>query len=198
MLDWFKLRSSEFWRQLIAISLGLLAGAKAITSFQSGLHVWQIMALAVLVVVTIGASKFAWKDERRRAPLLSKPPVELVVHNIGWLSEQGHVVVVTRDMSWASDPDLEELLLKKADAGDLTIVAGKPTKRLSELKQRGAMVKIRHDLPKVRFTALRFGTTDCRVLVHQQVKGRVQFREYAQGDFPVYWLCLDLIAAYTH
>jgi hypothetical protein len=60
----------------------------------------------------------------------------------------------------------------------------------------GATVILRRDVPGVRFTALRFGTADCRMLVHHQKGKDVHFRQYSRSDFPVYWLCQDLISSY--
>lgn len=187
-------RTQEFWRQVVAISLAWIAGVKALDSILEDSR-WMLLASMLLTWLTLAGLHFAWVDERRRSPVLVAPPTDLVSPNLKWLSEQGKVVVVTRDMSWAVDPDLTSVLRTKAGHGDLVILASRRTQSLDELLAAGAQVVIDPALPSVRFTVLRYGAADARVLVHRQVRGEVEFREFGAQAFPVFHLCMDLVSA---
>ncbi len=190
---WVRLRSNEFHRQWITLGLGLATGVKAITSFESLSVLWKALLLFLLTGLTIGGLVLAWKDEKRRTPLRHKRPEELVADNEEWLAEQGHIAILTRDLSWVMSDRLEALLVEKAQQGSLSIIASRRSDHLLKLQQAGALVLFRKRVPRVRFAALRYGTSDCRILITRQVRGKVEVREYEQQDFPTYQMCLDLL-----
>lgn len=192
MRQWVSSRSNEFWRQVVAVLLAWLAGLRALDSWLSG-SAWMIIAGGLLTLVTLAGLRFTWSDERKRSPLLVAAPMDLVAQNVKWLSEQGTIVIVTRDMSWTLDAKLQDAVRTKASNEDLVLIAAKISPWLQELKELGAQVVLTRTLPNVRFTVLRYGTSDARVLVHRQVRGLVEFREFTPQEFPTFSLCLDIV-----
>jgi hypothetical protein len=190
-------RSSEFWRQVVAVLLGLLAGVKALHSML-GASAWFGLGCLALGALSIAGLRFAAADEKKRGPLMVKSPEELVVENIKWLGEQGHVVLVTNDMSWVEDPSLDALVDAKSKAQDLTVIASRRTTRFEAWESAGARLIIVPNVPRVRFAILRYKAPDSRVLITRQIKGDVAVFELVQADFPTFNLCMDLVDAYLH
>ena len=188
-------RSAEYWRQLATLLFSLLAGTKAVLSFDSG-HIspWQVAAIALLVIVAGQAHRHIWHEELKRSPVAAGLPEDLVDANLRWVSEPGRMVIVTRDMSWSMAGGVADALHKKAERGEITVFAWESTAALISLKSAGAQVNIMTGSPPtVRFTVLRWGTSDERVLVHRQARGRVEFYEVSSVDFPAFWLAQDLL-----
>ncbi len=190
----FVRRSNEFWRQIVAVFLAWAAGVKSLESLM-GRSGWTLLFAVLLSVLGFAGLRFAWIDERKRSPIAIATPEELVEWNLGWAQEQGKMVVITRDMSWVLSDELKELLRKKASEGDLVVIARAKTAWLSELEGVGAQIVETGTTPRVRFTVLRFGASDARVLVHRQNKGRVEFREIHSNEFPAFALCMDEVDA---
>jgi hypothetical protein len=149
--------------------------------------------MLVLSAVTVAAVRYAWLDEKKHGPLMVKSPHDLLPENKKWLAESGHLVIVTRDMSWILDDTLNELVTAKAANGDLTIVAARRTAAFQAWEALGATLVFEPRVPSVRFAVLRYGTSDARVLITRQRRGAVEVREYAPHDFPVYGLCMDIL-----
>jgi hypothetical protein len=186
-------RSGEFWRQLVTWAFSVLAAVRFTFSIGDGWSLWRVVAIVVIVMVGLALAWFIWLDERRRSPVVAAPPDQLEAANKRWLAEQGRVLIVTRDMTWSFGNDVREALLRKAQSGELTIYASRQTEELTDLQRAGATVRIAAHVPKVRFTILRRGASDERVLVHRQRKGVVEFFEVHPGDFPAYGLTQDLV-----
>jgi hypothetical protein len=186
-------RSGEFWRQLATWTFSVLAALRFTSSIGHGWSLWRVSAMVVIVIAGLALAWFIWLDERRRSPVVAAPPKQLEAANKRWLSEQGRVLIVTRDMTWSLGEDVREALHRKARSGDLTIYASRQTDELSALQLAGATVRISTNVPKVRFTILRWGASDERALVHRQRKGIVEFFEVHPGDFPAYGLTQDLV-----
>ncbi len=187
--------SAAFWREVIAIAL---AWAGIITAIYPALSdsFWFPTLLATVSGFSLAGIVLAVKDEQPRQPVASGKPEEIIEYNEQWLAEQGAVVVVTRDMSWILSGNVKSLLEKKASGGDLTLIAASQSPTLESLQNLGAQVIFAQRVPRVRFTVLRYGSSDARVLVHRQISGKVVFHEYDRTAFPIYDLCMDLISEF--
>ena len=62
--------------------------------------------------------------------IFRQEPKDLEATNRRWLSEQGRVLIITRDMSWSFGTDVMEALIRKATSGELTIYASRETDQL--------------------------------------------------------------------
>lgn len=187
-------RTAEYWRQVAALLFSTLAGARLISTVGTGMWWWKTPAIGVIALVAVLALRHTVSEERKRSPVVAGLPSELRSANARWLSEHGRVVVVTRDMSWVIDEEVRAALSRKAASGELLVFATASTPELAELATAGADVRILHGIPPTtRFTVLRWGTTDARVLVHRQVRGVVEFYERTPSDFAEYWLALDVV-----
>ena len=196
MLRWARIRSGEFYRQIIALLLGWGTAMKAVESLDSAPAYLRLVAAVTFSLLTLGGLWYAWRDEKKRTPRALKSPQELVSDNHLWLAEQGRVVIVTRDLTWTMDGKLRELVHAKAEQDALTIVASRRTAELEEFAKAGVDVRIHKRVPSVRFAVLRYGTADSRVLVTRQVRGLIEVREYEYSDFPVHQACMDLVDEY--
>lgn len=188
-------RTPEYWRQVAALVFSALAGVKVVLSLGGGgVAWWKITLSCAIVALAALAYRYVWHEEKKRAPVAAGRPDALVPKNREWLAEQGRMLIVTRDMSWSVDPAISAALFAKAENGELMIFAWQQTPFLQELRERGADVyTLDGSPPQVRFTVLRWGASDERVLVHRQVRGEVEFFEIGPTDFPAYGLTRDVV-----
>jgi membrane protein implicated in regulation of membrane protease activity len=193
---WLTRRTAEFWRETLTISFSFLAGVTATRALHpSDWTWWQSVLVAILSFLTVAGLRHVWRSEKRRAPALVGRETVIASANTRWLRHQGQVVVLTRDMTWNLDEFGAHALRDKARASELTIYVRNPSSLTRELGHLGARIVSYETLgwmPHVRFTILRHGASDAKVLIHRQRSGDVEFFEYEEGDFPAYWLAQDL------
>jgi hypothetical protein len=187
-------RSAEYWRQVAALAFSVLAGVKVALGLGGSTAWWNVVLACVVVALAGLAYRYVREEERRRSPVASGMPAAIADANKKWLGESGRVLIVTRDMSWVINDEVETALHRKASNGDLTIFAWRNAPLFDALRAAGADIHIlAGNPPSVRFTILRSGASDQRVLVHRQKQGVVEFFEVGPSDFPTYGLARDVI-----
>lgn len=188
-------RSAEYWRQVAALAFSVLAGVKIALGLGGSTTWWNIVLACVVVALAGLAYRYVREEERSRAPVAVGSPAAIADANKKWLGEHGRVLIVTRDMSWVIDDEVETALQRKAASSDLTIFAWRRVPLFDSLGAAGADIHIlAGNPPRVRFTILRWGASDQRVLVHRQKRGGVvEFFEIGPSDFPTYGLTRDVV-----
>ncbi len=115
----------------------------------------------------------------------------------GWIEHGGRVAIWTRDMSWAQNFETKELLVKKAQKGELILCLPETNEFASELQKEGAelcaygMNDIEH--PSSRFTIAYYGRDGSRVAVGRAEGDCHVIDEFKSGTHPAYYLAEDLI-----
>jgi hypothetical protein len=163
---------------------------------QAPLTWWQILLAAIffvfLIVLTI-ADVHAYFASR---PKTYKTDREINDYMFKWISNGGRVAIFTRDMTWAHEERIENLLLEKARRGELCICAAKNRHLVAKLSEAGAEVYEYPDAsftPRARFTIVNRGRDDARVAVGGRVQGKFVIREYANGEHPFFSVAHDFV-----
>jgi hypothetical protein len=112
-----------------------------------------------------------------------------------WLSSGGRAVVFTRDMSWANEDDVREILFKKAERHELTICIERMIPLAKELQERGANVIEYGEFGVVlrsRYTIIDFEKDAARVAVGGAVGKSHVIEEFRNGEHPFFAVAEDL------
>lgn len=197
VLAWLRRRTAEYWRQLATMVFAVIAGLKAIQSLRTQQWTWwQTVLAAVVIFLAVASYSQAWKEEKRRAPLLVATTDKMAAANRVWLGQQGYVCILTRDGSWFLDGESSRMLDDKARTGNLTIFAALVTPQIRRLGEIGATVVDYSSLgwvPRVRFSVLRWQAFDATALIYRQRHGLIEVFERTLSDYPDYWLACDIM-----
>lgn len=152
-----------------------------------------LTALAVLFIVTLMLDV---REHWKRQPKRYKKPGAIVDYMHRWISGGSRVVIFTRDMSWAREPRIRDLLASKAQRSELTVCLPEPIELTDELARHGARIVVYPVLsyvPTSRFTIVNEDRMDARVAIGRQVKGVHVIEEFAAGEHPVFAVAHDLV-----
>lgn len=113
-----------------------------------------------------------------------------------WVSSAGRVVIFSRDMSWAEETTIRQILVEKAERNELAICIEQPIPLTNELRRRGARVvtygSFGH-IPRSRFTIVDFERDGARVAIGAKVGNDHRIQVYQYGSHPCYELAEDLV-----
>ena len=112
-----------------------------------------------------------------------------------WIENGGRVVIWTRDMSWANDEQVNQLLVRKAKADELIICLPNDVEKSNALKEKGAEVIAYGSLfaPAARFTITNFELAGSRVAVGRPSGNLHIIQEFSQGEHPAFHMADDLV-----
>lgn len=132
-----------------------------------------------------------------------------------WISQRGHVVIFSNDMSWVSEDvhirlrerllnhigrrrvlSIRDLLLDKARKKELTLCIPRDIDLSNQLRSAGARVATYerlHVIPSARFTIVRHGQQDGAVAIGRTVSGVHKIETFGNGRHPAFALAEDLV-----
>lgn len=112
-----------------------------------------------------------------------------------WIQNGGRVAIWTRDMSWADDSAMNQLLLSKAQAKELIICLPKAIATSDYLKQNDAEVVAygTWDAPAVSFTIINYNRAGSRVAVGRASGNKHIIQEFLEGEHPAFHIAHDLV-----
>ena len=113
-----------------------------------------------------------------------------------WINHGGVAAILTRDMSWANNERLKDLLRTKAQRGELSLCLPSEIGLSRELSQLGAKVYTFCELQyttKSRFTIINKDRMDAQLAVGLSSKQRHCIEEFSEGQHPVFAIADDLI-----
>ena len=114
-----------------------------------------------------------------------------------WIRHGNRCAIFTRNMSWANDKKIMDLLLTKAKDKDLNIYIPEDTDISKELRSASAEVYTYEDLkitPMSRFTVVNWGKAGMRVAIGKQIgKNDHVIEEYSDEDSPLVAVTVDLL-----
>jgi hypothetical protein len=152
-----------------------------------------VSLMAVAVLLALASEVETWRTNR---PLRCATSRAIQDFMVSWISQEGRVAIYTRDMSWADDATVREILWKKAERSELVICLPKPIPLTDELAKIGAQIhtysRLGYD-PKSRFTVVRLGRSDAAVAIGRNINGVHMIETYDVGEHPVYALAEDLV-----
>ena len=112
-----------------------------------------------------------------------------------WLESGGRVAIWTRDMSWADDEEMTQLLSRKASSQELIICLPNDIEKSDVLKQRGAEVIAygTWDAPSTSFTIVNFNRAGSRVAVGRRSDNLHIIQEFSADEHPAFHMAQDLV-----
>jgi hypothetical protein len=153
-----------------------------------------LLGLIVLaLILTIIDAISYWKTRPRRFRLNSH---RIKNYMVKWLSSGGRSAVFSRDLSWA-DKEVDDLLQKKAQKGELIIFAGRRTDMLAGLVNLGAEVYDYSSLnfePRARFTIVDYGKEGARLAIGFPEDSTHVIYEYGPRSQAMMALAVDLVS----
>ena len=115
-----------------------------------------------------------------------------------WIKHGGRVAIWTRDMSWAQNLEIRNLLTEKARRHELILCLPELNEFTTELARAGAEVcaygATLLESPASRFTIAFFGRNGSRVAVGRAEGDTHVIDEFSTSDHPAFYLAADLVA----
>lgn len=116
---------------------------------------------------------------------------------LNWIAYGGRVAIWTRDMSWANDDSSKDLLLKKAQSGELIICLPTHTSFSKELEEKGGEIyvygmELLSD-PSARFTIAFYGRDGSKVAIGRARADKHIIEEFDTGSHPAFNLANELV-----
>jgi len=113
-----------------------------------------------------------------------------------WVNNDGHTVIISRDLSWVSlHDDTYKILLDKAQKHELSIILKKHSECACELKKYGAEIYDYSDIdytPETRFTFIHYGRSNPRLAIGYQEGEVRKIKEFDKSGAIEYSLAEDL------
>ena len=164
---------------------------------ESGVVLWR---LALLLIVTVpfmvAAIWLVFKSEHLTRVYSIGADKDISNYLYRWIQTGRHVLICTRDMSWADEPSMMDLLKNKASSQELTIVLPEEVERSNRLRAMGAEVIAYGALEPLttHFTIVNFGQPGSRVAIGWRSGDRHLIQEFSAADeHPTFYLALDIV-----
>lgn len=115
-----------------------------------------------------------------------------------WILKGSRVAIFSRDLSWAQqdEPEIQEILLKKARRRELYVFVEHETEFTNTLKSEGAEIRtygpLQH-IPRSRFTIIDFEQAGARVAIGQKRNNKHVIQEFQEGFHPCFSVAEDLV-----
>lgn len=174
----------------IALLVSFKQPGQPLTAWQYFFTALSLLAFGLTVIFEI-------HDYIRSKPKVMRSEKKVRQYMHKWIENGARVAVFSRSLGWV-EQDTYEMLKKKAESGDLTLVMPTEAGRSADLAGHGARVLYYGSEDYVirsRFTIVNRGRTDTAVAIgRQNAKGQHIVTEYkARDDDPSYWLAEDMI-----
>ena len=157
---------------------------------------WQWALLGAFFLSALIFSYLEYKDYVQTSPKKFYNQAGINAYMCRWVSSGGRVVIFSRDMSWAHDSKVKDLLMAKAGRGDLTICLEKQIELTAHLQRAGAKIVEYKDLghvPRSRFTIVNFEREGAQVAVGVTENGQHVIQEFRSGSHPFFAVAEDLV-----
>ncbi len=159
---------------------------------------WALALLVSAGVFFVALVVFVFLERRGRSVYAKTDTDGIKRYMHSWIEDAGRVVLWTRDMSWAQNPETRTLLLAKASRNELIICLPESNELTLELADAGAEVCVYGagllESPASRFTISFFGRDGSRVAVGRAEGDAHVIDEFSAGGHPAYHLAADLVA----
>ena len=176
------------WASIVGVVIPLFLSTGDITWWMTTLIVISVimMILAVMAVfqTDIPAKVCRIDDERGIRDYM-----------FSWIKNGGRVAIWTRDMSWAADEEMDQMLRTKAQASELIICLPENIEKTHSLKVFGAEIFAygASDAPASIFTIANFRRAGSRVAVGMRKGNQHVIQEYSSDEHPAFHLASDLV-----
>ena len=199
MRTWWKAWGELIWK-LVALAASFASMGGLLAAFlpsPKDLPPWTVALLVSAAFFLLVLVVLEFLDRRGRRVYAASDPEGIKKYMHHWIEHGGRVVIWTRDMSWAQNPETRRLLTEKAGRNELILCLPELNEIATELEGAGAEVcayGARHlESPASRFTIAFFGRDGSRVAVGRAEGDTHVIDEFSAGDHPAFHLAEDLI-----
>jgi hypothetical protein len=178
-----------------AVASVLSVGIPGLLS-EGNVILWKLAVLVISVPFTVAAIWLVFRSEHPTRVYRIDKDADIVNYLYRWIQTGGHVLICTRDMSWADEPKMMDLLKLKASSQELTIVLPEEVNRSNVLKAKGAEVFAYGDREPLltHFTIVNYGRPGSRVAIGWRSGDRHLIQEFSAADeHPTFYLAHDVV-----
>jgi hypothetical protein len=193
-IDTMMLPRISLWLSSLASVIGFIY---TMATNQTSLPMSYTVIVAFIIIAFFISLVLDYRDYLKQKPRSFKPDSnEIKQYLFNWISKGGHAAIFTRDMSWANDARIKNMLIAKARNSELTVILPKPNDLTHELEMSGANIISYEGLdytPQSRFTIINKDRMDSQVAFGRRIKDQHIIEEFANGNHPVFALANDLV-----
>ena len=195
---WYMLNSKIFYDvKFVVPILGIWGSFASLIGLQLTVNPAVPKLSMILVAVLFIFSAWATYLIYKTLPRVFSTNDGINEYMFEWLSNNGQVIICTRDMSWGNADKIKTLLFEKARIEELSIILPNNTPLTNELKAKGAKIYTYSELdyvPVARFTIIHYGTDYSRVAVGRKFEDKKHYiEEYSYGNNPVLSVATDFV-----
>lgn len=185
----------------VSILLGLIGLWISLPPDITKFSMFQIISLMITIIGVVFMIYWDILSYLKTKPKFYRTTQAIDKYMYHWISQRGRAVIFTRDMSWATSTKIKQLLIEKANKGELEICLPAATSLTTELAAAGAEIHTYTSFkgsPYSRFTIIRYGKDDARIAIGKNVDGYHQINEYSYGIDPIFSIAYDLVKIIKH
>ena len=184
-----------FLSSIVGASLSGLGVIVPLVVTSSYVTWWVLVLIAVFLSLMVLTTVIVLKSETTIR--VCQADDEMSIHNylVHWIKNGGRIAIWTRDMSWADDDDMKEMLRQKAQSQELIICLPNETDTTEYLSSYGAEVIAygAWDSPITSFTIANYGRAGSRVAIGRR-KGNLHIiQEFSAEEHSAFDMAHDLV-----
>ena len=176
------------WASLMGLAVPLFLSVEDKSALMGGLIVFSVF-LMIVTVIAIVRTDIPYKVYRIGD---ARGIRDYMFH---WIKNGSRVAIWTRDLSWAADEELDEMLRQKAQRSELIICLPENIEKTDSLKASGADIVAygTSETPASIFTIVNYRRTGSRVAVGMRKGNHHIIQEFSSDEHPTFHLAMDLV-----
>ncbi|MCA1936933.1 MAG: hypothetical protein LDL37_15930 [Asticcacaulis sp.] len=176
---------------ILAIPFAVLNSKQNIVPYIDNKFSAAMLFLAASVIFILCIKEYIEKNKGKTYK--NDDEIKKAMFNI--IKNSGSTVIVTRNMSWSNDKDIENELGRKSSHGDLKIYLQHIPNNLDEIANlKNSMKKYNLNFtPSCRFTISNNGHHNEAMHIAVPGNGKHSIYSYSSNDGPIFYLAKDLV-----
>ncbi len=157
---------------------------------------WHWVVIGVVATLIVGFIGWEIYEFVKTQPKSYRSQKKINSYMCRWVSSGGRAVIFSRDMSWANEEKVKNILIEKAKRHELAICLEKSVDLTAVLAKQGAQIITYGELghvPRSRFTIVDFDKEGARVAVGVHENGVHVIQEFRSGAHPFFAVAEDLV-----
>ena len=156
---------------------------------------WVLMPVAALFLFIALTTIIVLKADTTTRVYQADDEIGIRSYLMRWIKNGGRVAIWTRDMSWAEDAEMNEMLRSKAQSRELIICLPDDTETTENLRNHGADVIAygSWDSPLTSFTIANYGRAGSRVAVGRRKGNLHVIQEFSAEEHSAFDMARDLV-----
>ena len=156
---------------------------------------WVFVLIAAFLSLMVLTTIIVLKSETTIRVYPADDEMSIRNYLLHWIKNGGRVAIWTRDMSWADDDDMKEMLRLKAQSQELIICLPNETDTTEYLSSYGAEVIAygAWDSPIMSFTISNYGRAGARVAIGRRKGNFHIIQEFSAEENSAFDMAHDLV-----